>query len=209
MIEAGEGGVNVRSGPSTDFEVLGRLEPGETAVVTGKYADWWQIDYDGTEAWVANWVVTDSNTESVAEVVPPASPIPSTAAPATAVPPTKAPAPAPAKAECRGLVADDFQVEGAPGPYSAGSPIWFNIWVTNQDASAIEYRSLGVDALRDGNSVQYQQSYSYSSIAGYQQFNHRDRIILESPGTYELWLTIGFTESEWCRLMGPVQVVVQ
>jgi hypothetical protein len=57
--------------------------------------------------------------------------------------------------------------------------------------------------------VQYQQSYSYSQIAGYQQFNHRDRIILETPGTYDLWLTIGFTESEWCRLMGPVRVVVQ
>jgi hypothetical protein len=145
----------------------------------------------------------------VAEVEPPASPIPPTAAPATAVPPTKAPPPTTAKAECRGLVADDFQVEGAPGPYSAGAPIWFNMWIVNQTASAIEYRSLGVDALRDGTSVHYQQSYSFSQIEGYQQFNHRDRIILETPGTYDLWLTIGFTESEWCRLVGPVRVVVQ
>ena len=58
MIEAGEGGVNIRSGPGTSFEAVGRLEPGEKASVTGKYADWWQIDYGGTSGWVAGWVVT-------------------------------------------------------------------------------------------------------------------------------------------------------
>jgi hypothetical protein len=206
MIEVGEGGVNVRSGPGTNFEAIGRLEPGEKAAVTGKYADWWQIDYDGTSGWVAEWVVTASNTDSVAEVEPPASPIPPTSAPA----PTKAPPPPPpASAECGGLIAEDFQVEGAPGPYSAGASIWFDLWVTNQNASTLEYRSLGVDALRDGVSVHYQQSYSYSQIGGYQQFNHRDRIILDTPGTYDLWLTIGLTETEWCRLMGPIQVVVK
>jgi hypothetical protein len=209
MIEASEGGVNVRSGPGTNFEAIGRLEPGEKAAVTGKYADWWQIDYGGTSAWVANWVVASYDTDSVAEVEPPASPIPPTAAPATAVPPTKTPAPAPAAAECRGLVADDFQVEGAPGPYAAGSPIWFDLWIANQTASEIEYRSLGVVALQGDTTVHYQQSYSYSDIDGYKQFSHRDRIVLETPGTYDLWLTIGFHDDYWCRLMGPVQVIVQ
>jgi hypothetical protein len=205
MIEVGEGGVNVRSGPGTNFEAIGRLEPGEQAAVTGKYADWWQIDYGGTPAWVANWVVTSQGTDSVAEVAPPASPVPPTAAPATAVPPTKTPAPAPAAAECRGLVADDFQVEGAPGPYPAGGEIWFNMWISNKTGSDISYYSLGVQVEETG---QYQQSYSYSSV-GNTQFNHRDHIIIQEPGTYHLWLTIGFTESEWCRLMGPVPVTVK
>jgi hypothetical protein len=206
MIEAGASGVNVRSGPGTTFSTLGRLEPGEKAVATGKYADWWQIDYGGASGWVAGWVVTATGTDSVAEVVPPASPIPPTAAPKPTDPPATPP---PAPAECRGIVVDGFQVEGAPGPYGAGSPIWFNLWITNKTSSRIEYRSLGVDALRDGTSVHYQQSYSYSDLDGFEKFDHRDRIILQSPGTYDLWLTIGFTESEWCRLMGPVRVVVQ
>ena len=206
MIEAGESGVNVRSGPGTGFGSIGRLEPGEKAPVTGRYEDWWQIDYGGTPGWVAGWVVTAYDTDSVAEVVPPASPIPPTSAPlpaATSVPPTVA------AVECGGIVADDFQVEGAPGPYAAGAPIWFNLWVTNKTGDKVEYRSLGVDALKDGVSVKYQQSYSYSFIDAYKQFTHRDRIILDSPGTYNLWLTLGLTETEWCRLMGPIQVVVQ
>jgi hypothetical protein len=205
MIEAGEGGVNARSGPGTNFEAVGRLEPGEKAAVIGKYADWWQIDLGGSPAWVANWVVTAEGIDGVAEVEPPASPIPPTAAP---VPPTKTPAPAPAAAECRGLVADDFQVEGAPGPYSRGekgAEIWFHMWITNKTGSNIDYYSLGVQVEETG---QYQQSYSYSSI-GNTQFCHKDHIFIKEPGTYHLWLTIGFNETEWCRLMGPVQVVVQ
>jgi hypothetical protein len=208
MIQAGEGGVNVRSGPSTNFQAVGRLEPGETAVVTGKYADWWQIDYGSSPAWVANWVVTAQGTDSVAEVAPPASPVPPTAAPVTAVPPTKTPAPAPAAAECRGLIADDFQVEGAPGPYSrsdSGAEIWFNMWISNKTGSDVNYYSLGAQVEETG---QYQQSYSYSYI-GSTQFQHRDHIFIKEAGTYHLWLTIGFSESEWCRLAGPVQVTVQ
>jgi hypothetical protein len=206
MIEAGEGGVNVRSGPGTNFESIGRLEPGERAAVTGKYADWWQIDLGGSPAWVADWVVTAEGTDGVTEVEPPASPIPPTAAPSS----TKAPPPPPpAPTDCRGIVPDDFQVEGAPGPYAAGASIWFNIWLSNQTASMVEYKSLGVVALQGDATVHYQQSYSYSDIGGYKQFNHRDRIILETPGTYDLWLTIGFHDDYWCRLMGPIQVVVQ
>jgi hypothetical protein len=206
MVEAGEAGVNVRSGPSTNFESLGRLEPGEKATVIGRYEDWWQIDYGGTPGWVAGWVVTAYDTDSVAEVVPPPSPIPPTSAPATAAPaPTATTAP-PAAAECRGVVADDFQVEGAPGPYAAGSSIWFNLWITNKNSETVEYRSLGVVADESG---QYQQSYSYSEIAAYAQFQHRDRIIINEPGTYHLWLTIGFYDEYWCKLMGPVEVVVQ
>ncbi|MFN2272997.1 MAG: SH3 domain-containing protein [Anaerolineae bacterium] len=206
MIEAGEAGVNVRSGPGTGFGVVGRLEPGQEAAVTGRYEDWWQIDYGGTPGWVADWVVTAYDTDSVAEVVPPPSPIPATSAPlptATSVPPTVA------AVECGGIVADDFQVEGAPGPYAVGAPIWFSLWITNKTGDKVEYRSLGVDALKDGVSVKYQQSYSYSFVDAYKQFTHRDRIILDSAGTYDLWLTLGLTETEWCRLMGPIQVVVQ
>ena len=142
-----------------------------------------------------------SDTEGVPEVVPPPSPIPSTAVPA----PTATPQPT-QPSDFRGLVADDFQVEGAPGPYGAGKKIWFNLWITNKTGAPVEYRSLGVVVEETG---QYQESCSYSEIAANKQFQHRDRIIINEPGTYHLWLTIGFYDGAWFRMRGPVEVIVQ
>jgi uncharacterized protein YgiM (DUF1202 family) len=41
--------INVRSGPGTDYPVVGQLEPGESAAVIGRNGDssWWQIDLAG------------------------------------------------------------------------------------------------------------------------------------------------------------------
>ena len=76
-LTAGVDGANVRTGPGTLFEQVGRLEPGATAVITGRYDRWFQIDFNGTTAWVANWVVTATGAENVPEVEPPApSPTP-------------------------------------------------------------------------------------------------------------------------------------
>ncbi len=56
------GGVNLRSGPGLTFELLGRLEENESALVVGQNeaGDWWQIEYLPAEdgrAWVAAVVV--------------------------------------------------------------------------------------------------------------------------------------------------------
>ena len=47
--------VNVRGGPGTNYDVLGRLQQGQTYPVTGKNAagDWWQFDYNGRSGWVS------------------------------------------------------------------------------------------------------------------------------------------------------------
>jgi hypothetical protein len=55
--------VNIRAGPGTDYNVLGVLNPGETAVAVGRSADsqWIQIKYaaaEGGVAWVAASAVT-------------------------------------------------------------------------------------------------------------------------------------------------------
>src|SRR5690606_15820408 len=55
--------VNVRTGPGTDFSVLGVLAPGQTADIigtSGEIHDWLQIDFDGEPGWVAYFVVTIS-----------------------------------------------------------------------------------------------------------------------------------------------------
>jgi hypothetical protein len=89
---AGSDGLNIRSGPGTNFAILAHVDPGTQLKVTGKYADWWQVDYSGTAAWVYSGVVTAQNTANVPQVVPPASPVPPapTSAPPTATlpPPT-------------------------------------------------------------------------------------------------------------------------
>ena len=210
-VVVGPDAINVRSGPGTEYTRLGTLDADTEALVTGQYGGWWQIEYQGQPAWVYGEIVTASNTEAVAQVQPPPTPSPAPAAP-TAVP-TDAPATSgpPPAADTRGLVVNDYWVEGAPGPYAAGAPIWFNIDMTNKSAQEVKYSALGTWVEETG---QYQKSYfavppSYPSLIPNQHFTHRDRIIIPAAGTYNLWLAIQFDDGASARLAGPVVVTVQ
>lgn len=50
---------NVRSGPSTDFEVLGQIEQGERVPIAGTNADqtWVVIDFGGQQGWMATYLL--------------------------------------------------------------------------------------------------------------------------------------------------------
>jgi uncharacterized protein YraI len=82
--------VNVRTGPGTNYPVLGVASPGAAAEVSGKSADgfWWQVvipaDYAvGGFGWVSTDYVITTNTESVPVVeAPPAPPVVETTPPA-------------------------------------------------------------------------------------------------------------------------------
>jgi uncharacterized protein YraI len=52
--------VNVRSGPSTDYTILGRLTPADSLDITGQNAnaDWLRVNFNGQEGWVFLDVVT-------------------------------------------------------------------------------------------------------------------------------------------------------
>ena len=71
-IVAGADGVNVRDGPSTSYERLGYIEPGDQAEVTGSDDDWWQIMYNDAPGWVFGELVTAYNTEQ--PELPPVTP---------------------------------------------------------------------------------------------------------------------------------------
>ena len=77
---------NVRSGPGTNYTVLGTENQGARFVVTGRNpaGDWWEIDYNGRTGWVSAGLVTPYNTEAVA-----------VSANLPAAPPTPTPPPAP------------------------------------------------------------------------------------------------------------------
>ena len=86
--------VNLRSGPGTNYLIIGTAAPGATGEVTGKSEDglWWQVKvptsyYYAGYAWVSvDWVYS-ANTENVPVVAappPPTEELPSTPPPANA-----------------------------------------------------------------------------------------------------------------------------
>ena len=52
--------VNVRSGPSADYDRIGGLQPGDEAIVTGRASTgWYRINYDGKVGYVSNAYLSD------------------------------------------------------------------------------------------------------------------------------------------------------
>jgi uncharacterized protein YraI len=80
--------VNVRKGPGTNYDLLGKLNQGEKAVARGKSADgkWWQISFSSGVGWVlGEYVRANAAAEKLQLAAAPPPP--------TAVPPTAAPKP--------------------------------------------------------------------------------------------------------------------
>jgi hypothetical protein len=206
QVVVGAGGVNVRNGPGTNFSLVGSADPGSAAPLIGRYGDWWQIQYNGSPGWVYGELVTAENADAVPQVVPTASPTPApvvpTATPApTAVPPTAVPE------DVRGIVARDFQVEGAPGPYAAGQEIWFNMWINNTSGKPVKIHGWGALVEQTG---QFQKSFGAYSELPAGLYEWRDHINISSPGTYTLWMAVEFREpAGGARLGNPVTVIVQ
>ncbi len=90
VAEAQAQGANVRSGPGLNFALEGDLEGGEQVEIMGRYGEWWQVMYQGSEAWVYDGVVHTSNMDAVPEVGSVPTPVPSS--------PTVIPTPAPPSA---------------------------------------------------------------------------------------------------------------
>ena len=209
-IVAGADGVNVRTGPGTNFTRVGYLDPGTEARVIGRYGDWWQIEHDGGLGWVYSEIVTASNADSVAQVQPPPSPtpVPPTETPvptATFTPAAPTPLPGPPP-EFRGLEPLDYSVEGAPGPFDAGSQIWFNMDIKNTNNQRVDYEALGTWVQETG---QFQKSWTKQKFSANQHFTWRDHIEIKSTGKYHLWMRICFTDGNCANLMGPVTVKVE
>ena len=99
---AGDLGVNVRSGPSTQFERVGFLEPGAEVPIVGQAQGWWQIEHSGQRAWVSGEVVRAFDVAAVPLVEAPPSPTPQPAP----VEPTPLPLPDWAEQEGRWIDVD-------------------------------------------------------------------------------------------------------
>jgi hypothetical protein len=200
MLITGENGANVRKGPGLNYDRIGYLNPGAEATITGRYSTWWQIAYGGGSGWVYGEIVTPYGTGDVPQVQPPPAPtaVPPTATP---VPPTATPAP-----DTRGLVLDNFWVEGAPGPYGAGQQVWFNWVIRNTSAYEVGYKILGGWVQETGF---HKNSWTNSSFMPGQRHEWRDWLSIGSPGTYHIYLRICFNDGVCLNLSGATAVNIQ
>ncbi len=76
--------VNVRSGPDTSFDLLGKLDQNKTAKLLGRSEDakWWQIQFGDSKGWVFGEYVKAENASGVSIASAPAAPAKPTSAPA-------------------------------------------------------------------------------------------------------------------------------
>ena len=74
--------MNIRSGPSTNYDVVGYASEGEELIVTGKNAagNWWRIEFEGQDAWIYAFYVVETNADNIRVVSTPVPPAPTSAA---------------------------------------------------------------------------------------------------------------------------------
>ncbi|EJL31240.1 N-acetylmuramoyl-L-alanine amidase [Brevibacillus sp. BC25] len=57
---------NVRSGPSTDHEVIKQVQPGEKYGIANKSGEWFQVNFpDGSTGYIAGWLVSANGASAV------------------------------------------------------------------------------------------------------------------------------------------------
>lgn len=88
-ITTGPNGTNLRGGPGTNYNVIVTLPGDATYGVTGANGDWYTINYDGQQGWLAGSVTTlEGNCSAVTFVQAPPAPTASAPDPATEPTPT-------------------------------------------------------------------------------------------------------------------------
>jgi SH3-like domain-containing protein len=76
LVTAAENNVNIRSGPGTDYAIIGTLVAGQSLEIVGRTADssWWQVAAPDNLGWVAAQVTTASDADDSLPVVEVAAP---------------------------------------------------------------------------------------------------------------------------------------
>ncbi len=68
-IVSGDVRVNVRARANADSDKLGRLEPGDSCIVTDEVGDWWEVDYEGRKGYVLKELLTVTDSLEEVEVI--------------------------------------------------------------------------------------------------------------------------------------------
>jgi uncharacterized protein YgiM (DUF1202 family) len=111
--------LNVRSGPGTDYEVLGMIQPDTVLVLTGKNeaATWLQVEYAAgasSKGWVTAAYVQTNDTASLPVLNASGTPVTPDASGPTSIPVTPTPTLGPASADDDSSAAPAIQVAFSP-----------------------------------------------------------------------------------------------
>ncbi len=135
--------LNIRSGPGTNYPVLGGLAAGQSAPITGKSGDglWWEIVFPGSpsgQGWVSAQpqLSTGSNAGNVSVASAP-SPPPPTPAPTSTPSPTPVPTPTPAPTSAPALKIDSFTADHYT--IHSGNSVKLRWKVQGADSVRLEY----------------------------------------------------------------------
>lgn len=151
--------LNVRSGPGTDYPVLGVLSTGQTVEITGVSADyrWWQVKLSGVpndRGWVSAFYVNAENTANVPIVQP--STAPPTAPPTSTSTATPTPSPTSTPVvitDWRGEYFNNTSLSGSPVLVRNDSSVDFN-WGSGSPAAAVP---------ADNFSVRWTRGFDFSA----------------------------------------------
>ena len=204
-LTVGENGANVRSGPGTEFDLLGALDPGDTAEVTGRYEDWYRIDYEGASGWVAGWIVEVTGAENVPEVDLIEASEPALDEEGTPTATVVRPTPEPS------FRTEEYVVDGAPGPFSVGDDITFSFRVVNLTDADMEFRAIGTRAQETDELFGSLESVAPDpplEIGPGQALEGTGTIRFSEPGSYTLWLYMVLADDTSLQLAGPVAVTI-
>jgi uncharacterized protein YraI len=215
---------NVRTGPGLTYDTVGGLNTGDRPTVIGRDAGgtWYAIDYPaaaGGVAWVSNLVSTfDGEVNSLPVIEASAPPPAATSAPpvAAAATATTGPTAAPTNtspppvSSARGIVANYFRVTKTT--VAAGELIWFQFQVVNTAPETVAFGMLA-----GHTDVGFTAKSWNEALTAGRTLTHEDHIIIDRPGTYQLYLGICFNDSitcttgaqAWERLSNYVTITVQ
>jgi SH3-like domain-containing protein len=149
--------VNVRSGPGTDYDLVGTAANGESFSIVAKNAagDWWEICcVGGQNGWVFGELATVQNADAVAVAADlPAAPVAeATAPPANAVAAAPAPEAAPAEAATAEAATAEAATAEAPAPAAPYDPTASSAgnFDPNAQYQIVHFKVLGLDENNGG-----------------------------------------------------------
>ncbi len=222
-------GANVRSGPGTEYEVIGGIKEGDSVPVFGISAGggWYAIDFGSAlegRAWVSAQVATFPGSDSDLPLI--AAP-PQPAATATTKPANN-PAPGPL-AGTHG-VSGQLRMCGGKLNFAVNERVCFIEWIKNTTAAPVSYGVLGVQAVSlSGGGTKFQTSWDANAVPdGFLWIDPgcigptdrcngewEDGLRLPSAGNWRLTLTVCFSDfttclnaGDWEALSIPITVAV-
>jgi uncharacterized protein YraI len=190
---------NVRSGPGTNYPIIGGLPVGAAPTVTGRdaSAQWFAISdasLPGGQGWVADLVANFSGDVNSLPVIS-APPPPPLAATATAVPANTSAAPPPTSTPVlgsRGIIAEYFTLRSTS--VAVNQDIWFDFKVVNTSDNDVPYGVLAAHT----ESGQSAQSWTNEVLKAHAALQWTDHLNLSAPGTYRVYLGICYGSKDAC-----------